>query len=150
MCEPNVQDDLRRDFRTKVQYPFSAACDSHVILQPSLTDIVNKGEGANEVRLPGAVRADHNIDWSQRQLLYRSNALEAPNSDVVKRIGGHVRVSNHHNNRYRRQQIRRAFFASFPLATSFYLAYSKLARLDSISGVPLGIEVPYLDGDRCS
>src|ERR1700722_5018068 len=50
---------------------------------------MKESKNADKIGLSGTVRADHHIDRSQLELLYRRNAFEALDGDEVERICGH-------------------------------------------------------------
>lgn len=91
--ETDVNLDGLRDLGTEVQNLVCAAGAKHIVLQAALAHRVQKRKHADEVRLARPVWADQHIDGIEPQLVDRSDALEAADSDCVQFTHGALPLS---------------------------------------------------------
>src|ERR1035441_7829816 len=72
-----------------MQQLLGAARSGDVVLQPALANFMEEVKHTYEIRLPGAVRPNQHIDRPEFQFLYRSDALEALDGDVIECVCRH-------------------------------------------------------------
>jgi len=73
-----------------MEQPLRAACGRNIILQATLVNCAEESKHANEIGLARPIGPDHQINRPERQLLYRGDAFEALNRDVVDSVGRHA------------------------------------------------------------
>ena len=79
-----------RSLGSKVQNSIRPAVISYIGIYVSFICFAKKDKRLQKIRFPRTVCPNQQVDWAQREIFDRADALEAFYRDGLDRIGGHA------------------------------------------------------------
>jgi hypothetical protein len=86
VAKGNLDADRAGSLGAEMQHPIGSPGGANVVLEPTLPDRVEEGEGPHEIGLPGPVWPDHDVEPSKHERIRPGDALETLDRDGVERV----------------------------------------------------------------